>query len=132
MGITILSKENIKELPNKEILIYFDSELGAMGCPGLDFILFIDGSVYAYSKIMDDYKIINECANRLLFSNAEKNISFINEYLGMGNSSFINKKIYDEYKSLIKNNRRYIAFRGIVKKYSKYDVFDIYDYLLIK
>ncbi len=125
MGIIIISKENIKELPNKEILILFSSELGAMGCPGLNFILFNDGSVYAYSRIMDDYEIINKSAEDLLISNIEKNISFINECLGYGNSSHINKKIYDEYKGLIKNNRRYIAFREIVKKYSKYDVFDI-------
>jgi len=132
MGITILSKENIKELPNKEILIYFDSVPGAMGCPGLNFIMFNDGSIYAYSKAIDDYKIINEYANGILFSNLEKNISFINESLGYGNSSHINKKIYDEYKGLIKNNRRYLAFREIVKKYSKYDVFDIDEKLPIK
>lgn len=131
MGITILSKENIKDLPNKEILIFFSSELGAMGCPGLNFILFNDGSVYAYSKIMDDYKIINKSAEKILFCNAERNISFIGEYLGVGNSAIINKKIYDEYRSLIRGYK-YPAFREIVKKYSKYDVFDIDEKLPIK
>lgn len=131
MGITILSKENVKDLPNKEILIFFSSELGAMGCPGLNFILFNDGSIYAYSKEMKDYKIINKNAEKLLFCNAERNISFIGEYLGVGNSAFINKKIYDEYRSLIRGYK-YPAFREIVKKYSKYDVFDIDEKLPIK
>ena len=129
--IKILNLVNIKDLPNKEILIFFSSDLGAMGCPGLDFILFIDGSIYAYSKEMNDYKIINKNAEKLLFCNAERNISFIGEYLGVGNSAFINKKIYDEYKSLIKGYR-YPAFREILKKYSKYDIFDIYHKLPIK
>lgn len=93
MKVKLLNKDNIKELKDKEILIFFSSELGAMGCPGLNFIIFNDGSIYAYSKEMDDYEIINKSAEDLLISNAEKNISFINESLGYGNSSHINKKI---------------------------------------
>lgn len=126
MKVKLLNKENVKELKDKEILIFFSSDLGAMGCPGLNFIIFNDGSVYAYSKEMDDYELINEDVLELLFNNSEKNVSFIGEYLGMGNSAYINKKIYDEYKRLIKDYR-YPAFREIVIKYSNYDINEIYD-----
>ena len=128
MKVKLLNKDNIKELKDKEILIFFSSDLGAMGCPGLNFIVFNDGSVYAYSKEMDDYELINEDVLELLFNNSEKNVSFIDEYLGMGNMAYINKKIYDEYKRLIKDYR-YPAFRELVKKYSKYDINNINNFV---
>ena len=33
MKVKLLNKENVKELKDKEILIFFSSDLGAMGCP---------------------------------------------------------------------------------------------------
>lgn len=100
-----------------------------MGCPGLNFIMTSEGLIYAFTKYMDDYELLREKVEELLIKNAEKNISFINEYLGVGNSAFINKKIYDEYQSYIEDYR-YPAFRKLVIKYSDYDINEIYDFVL--